>query len=170
MRSSAKTSSHSSTGPLPRSSRPGQLRRWLPVVTWALLISTFSTGMFTGERTGSFIIPLLATLFPRASPEDLRAMHQTVRKLAHFVEYLVLSVLLYRALRAGRRWDLRAAGMAVTIAGLYSVGDEFHQWFVPGRTAAATDCLIDVSGAAAGQGLLAAFGTGRRPKAAQATR
>jgi VanZ family protein len=36
------------------------------------------------------------------------------------------------------------------------VGDEFHQWFVPGRTAAATDCLIDVSGAAAGQGLVAA--------------
>jgi len=74
----------------------------------------------------------------------------------------VLSVLLYRALRAGRRWNVRAAGMALAIAGVYSVGDEFHQWFVPGRTAAATDCLIDVSGAAAGQGLLAALGSGRR--------
>ena len=88
-------------------------------------------------------------------------MHQTIRKLAHFIEYLVLSVLLYRALRAGRRWDLRAASMSLAIAGLYSVGDEFHQWFVPGRTAAAADCLIDVSGAAAGQGLLAAFGSRR---------
>lgn len=164
MRSSAKKSSRSSIVPLPRSSRSDQLRRWLPVLTWAVMISVVSTNIFTGERTGTFIIPLLATLFPAAGPEELRAMHMTLRKLAHFVEYLVLSVLLYRALSSGRRWDLRAAGMAIAIAGLYSVGDEFHQWFVPGRTAAATDCLIDVSGAAAGQGLMAAFGTGRRTR------
>ena len=44
------------------------------------------------------------------------------------------------------------------VAGLYAVLDEFHQLFVPGRTAAASDCLIDVSGAAAGQGLLAVVG------------
>ena len=132
------------------------------MVIWAIVISTFSTSWFTGERTGFYIIPVLATLFPSASNEELRHMHEVIRKLAHFTEYLILSVLLYRALRSGRRFDLRAAGMAVAIAGLYSIGDEFHQWFVPGRTAAATDCLIDVSGAAAGQGLLAAWGSGRR--------
>ena len=68
----------------------------------------------------------------------------------------MLSVLLYRALRAGRRWDLRAGSLAFTLAGLYAMSDEFHQWFVPGRTAAAADCLIDMSGAVAGQGILAA--------------
>jgi VanZ family protein len=82
----------------------------------------------------------------------------------------VLSVLLYRALRSGRRWDVRAAAMAVVIAALYSVGDELHQWFVPGRTAAASDCLIDVSGAAAGQGLLAAWrGRERATRTARAS-
>src|SRR5262245_18204932 len=126
------------------------------------MISLFSTGVFAFERTGMLIVPVLHAFFPSASPEELRAMHSSIRKGAHFTEYLVLSVLFYRALRAGRRWDVRAAGMAVVIAGLYSIGDELHQWFVPGRTAAASDCLIDVSGAAAGQGLLAAFG-GRRP-------
>ena len=50
----------------------------------------------------------------------------------------------------------------MVIAGLYAVADEFHQYFVPGRTAAVTDCRIDVSGAAAGQGLIAAFGRGSR--------
>ena len=89
---------------------------------------------------------------------ELLAMHRFVRKLGHFTEYLILSVLLYRALRAGRRWNLRAAATAIVVAGLYAVADEFHQLFVPGRTAAASDCLIDVSGAAAGQGLLAVFG------------
>ena len=51
---------------------------------------------------------------------------------------------------------MRAAGLAFALAGLYAVSDEFHQWFVPGRTAAATDGLIDVFGAAAGQALVAA--------------
>ncbi len=128
-----------------------------------MVIWTFSTGWFTGERTAALLMPVLALLFPGASPADLRAIHQVIRKLAHFTEYLILSVLLYRALRGDRRWNLRAAGLALAIAGLYSVSDEFHQWFVPGRTAAATDCLIDVSGAAAAQGLLAARArSGRR--------
>ena len=152
----------------PRLPSHEQLRRWLPVVVWAAVISTFSTGWFTGERTVAYIMPLLAALFPSASIEQLRTMHYVIRKSAHFTEYLVLSVLLYRALRGGRRWDLRAAGIAVAIAALYSLGDEFHQWFVPGRTAAATDCLIDVSGAAAGQGLLAALGKGRGASARRA--
>ncbi len=163
MPSSTRRSSPSPTALLPKLSSRESFRRWLPVFSWAAVISVFSTHWFTGEITSSYIIPVLAGFFPSASAEELRVMHQTIRKTAHFVEYLVLSVLLYRALRAGRRWDLRAAAMAVAIAALYSVGDEFHQWFVPGRTAASSDCLIDVSGAAAGQGLLAAWGAGRRP-------
>jgi VanZ family protein len=133
-----------------------QLRRWTPVIAWAAVIWMLSTGWFSGERTGAILLPILGVLFPEATPADLRAMHYAIRKLAHFTEYLILSVLLYRALRGGRRWNLRAAGIAIGIAGVYAIGDEFHQWFVPGRTAAATDCLIDFSGAMAGQGLLAA--------------
>jgi len=83
-------------------------------------------------------------------------VHQGIRKVAHFTEYLILSLLLYRALNVERRWSLRAALLALALAGLYAVSDELHQWFVPGRAAAASDCLIDVSGAAAGQGFLAA--------------
>ncbi len=117
---------------------------------------SLSTSWFAGDHTAAFILPVLAALLPEATPGQLRAIHEGLRKAAHFAEYMILSVLLYRALRGARRWDLRAAALAFTIAGIYSMSDEFHQWFVPGRTAAATDCLIDMSGAAAGQGLLAA--------------
>ena len=134
----------------------GRLARWGPVAAWAVVIWTFSTGWFTGERTGDLLLPLLGWLFPNATPDELRTFHWAIRKLAHFTEYLVLSVLLYRALRGSRRWNLRAAGIAFAVSGIYAIGDEVHQIFVPGRTAAATDCLIDMSGAAAGQGLLAA--------------
>ena len=122
------------------------------------MISTFSTRLFTGENTALFVVPVLSLLFPHATPAELVAMHYAVRKLAHFTEYAILSVLLYRALRDDRRWSLRAAVIAVLVSGFYAVLDEMHQYFVPGRTAAAMDCLIDLSGAAAGQGLLAVSG------------
>src|SRR5262245_32661083 len=96
------------------------IARWLPAALWALLISSLSTGWFTGERTGAILLPLLARFFPGASLEELRAMHAAIRKLAHFAEYLVLGVLLYRALRTGRRFDARAAAMSLAIAGAYS--------------------------------------------------
>ena len=147
--------------PSPKLSSP--LGRWLPVVAWAGVIWTLSSGWFTGERTGAVLLPLLSTLFPRATPGQLVVVHEGIRKLAHFAEYLILSVLLYRALRVGRRWEPRAAALALALAGLYAASDELHQFLVPGRTAAARDCLIDVSGAAAGQGLLAARALGSRP-------
>lgn len=115
-----------------------------------------STGWFAADRTAAVFLPMLAALLPGAPAAELRAIHETIRKAAHFTEYMILSVLLYRALRGARRWDFRAAGLAFSMAGIYAMSDEFHQWFVPGRTAAATDCLIDMTGAAAGQGLLAA--------------
>lgn len=150
----------------PRSSRPGPLGRWLPVVAWAGVIWTLSSGWFSGERTGAVILPVLSTLFPHATPGQLDAVHQGVRKLAHFTEYLILSLLLYRALDAEGRWSLRAAVLALVLAGAYAGSDELHQWFVPGRGARVSDWLIDVWGAAAGQGLLAARAQGLSPRPA----
>ncbi len=141
------------------------MRRWLPAIVWAALISLFSTDWFSGARTGQVVLPLLAALFPWASGEQLQVLHGALRKAGHFFEYLLLGVLLYRALRARPGWDLRTAGTAVLLAGLYSIGDECHQWFVPGRTAAAMDCLIDVSGAVTGQALVAGWRALRRPRA-----
>jgi VanZ family protein len=132
------------------------LRRWLPVLAWAALIFTFSTNSFAGERTAGFIVPLLSALFPDAGPRDLQAMHYALRKLGHFSEYFVLSLLLYRALRGAERWSPRAAGLALVLAVAYAASDEVHQLFVPGRTGSASDTLIDASGAAAAQAILAA--------------
>lgn len=160
MRNSVTTCWPSSRGLSTSLPSRSQLRLWLPVFAWAALIFFLSTGEFSGENTGSLLIPFLSALFPHATPRQIRTAHMAVRKLAHFTEYLVLSLLLYRALRAGQRSRLAAACSAVAISGAYAISDELHQIIVPGRTAAAADCLIDVSGAAAGQGLLAAFDRG----------
>jgi VanZ family protein len=132
------------------------VRRWLPVIAWAALISILSTTWFSGEHTGGVIIRLLAALFPHADLGTLRAVHQGVRKAAHFGEYFVLSLLLARALRGDAEWSLGTTLTALGLAAVYAAGDELHQRFALGRVASAADCLIDISGAAAAQGLIAA--------------
>jgi VanZ family protein len=139
-----------------------RIARWLAVVSWAALISLFSTEWFTGERTASVLLPLLAWLFPGAAPAELVAMHRAVRKAAHFAEYLILGLLLYEAMRSERRWSPGAALAAVAFAAFYALTDELHQGFVPGRTASLRDSLIDVSGAATGQALLGLWARTRR--------
>jgi VanZ family protein len=130
------------------------VRRWAPVAAWLLVISTLSSGWFSGAQTGYVLLPILRWLFPSATFSQLLLAHAIVRKLAHFVEYLVLGVLLYRALD-GRGFSRSVALRALAVAALCAAGDELHQSFVAGRTAAVRDCVIDVTGAAAGLGLLA---------------
>jgi len=125
------------------------------VAAWAAVIFVASTGWFAGPRTESMVLPVLAWLFPHADHETLLLLHAGVRKLGHFTEYFVLGVLIARALRDERGWQLHHALMAVALAGSYAVTDELHQRFVPGRTAAAGDVVIDTLGATAAQIVLA---------------
>jgi VanZ family protein len=71
-------------------------------------------------------------------------------KLAHAVEYGVLSVLAYRALRyAGTPWTAHhALLLAIVLASLYGCTDELHQSFVPNRTSDVHDLVADTIGAA----------------------
>jgi VanZ family protein len=69
-----------------------------------------------------------------------------LRKLAHVAGYLVLTILLLRALH---RSDVAAAmPAAIVLALAYAVSDEWHQSFVPGRTATPQDVAIDGLGIA----------------------
>jgi VanZ family protein len=68
-------------------------------------------------------------------------------KVEHFVMYLVLGVLLSLAMR------LRSAGWSTAAGCAYSVTDELHQHFVPGRTADVLDVLVDSAAVAAGVAL-----------------
>ena len=144
------------------------LKRWGPVIVWAIVISTFSTGAFTAENTGRIIIPVLHWMLPRVSMETLLAMHHYIRKSAHFIEYFILSLLLLRGIRGERRgMKLAWALVAICIVFCYASLDEFHQSFVPGRTPAFGDVLIDTSGGTAAQALaalVALWGEARRQR------
>jgi VanZ family protein len=73
-------------------------------------------------------------------------------KLLHVSEYLVLAVLLARALNNGIRRPVPMARLllAWALCSGYAVTDEIHQIFVPGRSPDARDALADACGAALG--------------------
>lgn len=73
-------------------------------------------------------------------------------KSSHSLAYALLGVLVVRALTGGlgARVTIGIALLGIAIATGYGASDEFHQWFVPGRTADAADLLADAIGGAIG--------------------
>jgi VanZ family protein len=98
---------------------------WLPPLVWLALIFALSAQHGGGH---------------------LAAAEVALRKLAHVAEYLVLTLLLLRALRRSGLAAAVPAAMAAALA--YAATDEWHQSFVPGRTATARDVAIDGIGIA----------------------
>lgn len=132
----------------PRSLFPDWLRAWWPALLWAAVIFAASTDPFSSEHTSRIIVPLIRLLVPGISAANLQFVHHLIRKSAHFTEYFVFFLLLYRGLRGLRRgWHQVPAVLAWFIAAAYSVLDEIHQSFVASRGASARDSLLDSSGA-----------------------
>jgi VanZ family protein len=115
---------------------------WLPVAAWCLLVFLLS----------SYPLRVDIGVVPGGD------------KTAHLGEYAVLGFLLARALRRTRP----ALGAGAVVAGaallgaLYGASDEFHQAFVPQRTASLGDLAADFAGALLGAAAFAVL-PGRRP-------
>ena len=125
-----------------------RLAYWLPAICIALMISEFSTHVFSSENTSRIILPLLHWLFPSASQNTLGLMHSGIRKAAHIAEFGMFSAAVFHGIRGQRRnWRPKWAIIALLIAAAYSGLDEWHQSFVPMREARIGDVLIDSTGA-----------------------
>jgi VanZ family protein len=131
---------------------PHQLRllmAWLPALFWAAVIFSLSTDAFSADHTGRVLRPILFWLIPHLTEQGFVTIHFFVRKAAHFTEYFIFCLLLYRGIRAGQRgWRWSWALTALFIAAGYSALDEIHQAFVASRTASPYDSLLDSIGAA----------------------
>ncbi len=121
-------------------------------VLWMSMIFGFSSrraDLSTGDshRVGYLIGRVLYSDFEEWPAEAqlsfVEKVDHPIRKLAHASEYAVLAVFL---LLIFPRFKGRYA-LAWLIATLYAATDEFHQSFVPGRSAQVRDVLIDSTGA-----------------------
>lgn len=72
-----------------------------------------------------------------------------VRKLAHLTEYFLLGILLCSGFFSPL-YPRRSLAIAFITGSLYAASDEFHQVFIPGRTAELHDIGIDSFGVLCG--------------------
>jgi VanZ family protein len=112
-------------------------------------MSVLSTRAYSGSVTGWLLAQLLLSLHIHLTAQTFATIHFLIRKLAHCCEYAILGLLLYHSFepRNPRGWNVRSAFGALLVAGLFSLTDEYHQSFVPGRTASLVDSGIDTAGA-----------------------
>jgi len=135
---------------------------WLAVLLWMAVIFSASADAGSAQHTSRFLVPVLQWLFPHLSAQGIGELVFGIRKIAHLVEYALLGVLLWWALRNPvrgdpRPWSWREAGLALGLATLYAASDEVHQLFVPSREGCVQDVVIDACGAAGGLWLLWLF-------------
>jgi len=96
----------------------------------------------------SALLRVFLWIFPQASEATLRTIHFLLRKAGHFTEYAILALLAAHAFRTSSRELLRTRWfwLSLLLVVLYALGDEFHQSFVPSRTASIYDSMIDTFG------------------------
>ena len=121
-----------------------KLIAWIAVLAWMVVIYLFSAQPYSGAVTGKY----------------LGDANIPIRKLAHVTEYAILLILSRRAIAVSFETGVlsRFPGVgALIISALYALSDEWHQSFVPGRSATLSDAMVDTSGALIGLTLLTVF-------------
>ena len=110
-------------------SRTDKFLCWLPAGLYALVI-------FSSSATPAEFLP---AFFPGSD------------KIIHFFEYLPFGLLVFRGFfRTAHISRLRSLLITIFVVILYSLSDETHQLFVPGRQFDLLDAFFDVCGATAG--------------------
>ena len=142
------------------------LKYWVPVLGWLVVTFIGSTNVMSVEQTSRFIVPFLLWLKPGMTQEATWGIIVVMRQCAHVGEYMVLALLMWRALRSGTSMSMRMStlyGVVLLACALIAASDEFHQIFVKSRTPSVRDVLMDVGGASLGL-LIAASFANRRPR------
>lgn len=102
--------------------------RWLLVIFWMSVIFAFSHQAHSSEATAVYF-----------GDSNIFA-----RKMGHISEFGLLFLLIRFALR--KHLELKKATLgAVLLAIIYAASDEWHQSFVPGRSACVEDVMLDSS-------------------------
>lgn len=132
-------------------SKHGQ--RWLPALFFAIAIFMFSAT--PGDEVAESFDALNTTVNTlSASVQSAPAAEPAAPvlspaidwlKVGHVIGYFCLGISILYGLSFQNRWAI-----ALTLSSLYSMTDELHQMFVPGRSASLRDVLLDTLAALAG--------------------
>ena len=120
-----------------------KLLKILILILWMGIIFAFSHQPNSGEATYNIIEKVLPTVQTNSLIE---AINFIIRKSAHLTEYFILTLLIVSLLNEYTKNDRKIIIISIMICFLYAITDEYHQFFVIGRTSSFRDVLIDTSG------------------------
>lgn len=138
----------------------GMKRKIFIICTVVIMVMIFCFSMEnsseSSDRSGKvteFILKTFVRDYQDMSASEkkhlLKEAGHIVRKLAHFSVYTVLGFV--TSLSVGRRKLFSAGSLATVAFGfLYACSDEFHQYFVSGRSCQFRDVIIDTCGVVTG--------------------
>lgn len=123
-----------------------RVTRWILLIFWMCFIFFMSsmTGSESSAQSG-LVIKLIKLLGININESTSEIISFVVRKLAHFTEYMILFVLIYRVASLYFK-SRKTLLLCLLLVFLYASSDEFHQSFIPGRSPAFRDVMIDTSG------------------------
>ncbi len=135
------------------------LKAWIAAILWLIVIAIESTTWLSAHNTSRFLYPLLHYLFG-ITHARFEHLHFFIRKGGHVFGYGLLSILLFRAWRetlskpGDPRWAIRWANIAVLGTAFVASLDEWHQSYLPSRTGAFHDVVLDTCAGIAAQFLV----------------
>ena len=116
----------------------------LLVILWMIFIFVMSSFDATSSSNQSnFIVDIITSII---NIKDIGLLSLIIRKLAHFIEYFILGILVINFIT---RYDKKII-IAILLCIIYATSDEIHQIFVPGRSCQITDIMIDSLGSIMG--------------------
>jgi VanZ family protein len=110
------------------------------------VVLAMSSAPMSAENTGSILRSLVSWL--GLGPAHIDLLHFAVRKGAHVVEYAVLAGLWHHAfVRGGGVRPAVGGALALAVSVACAIVDEAHQSWLPRRTGAVSDVVLDSFGA-----------------------
>lgn len=133
---------------------------WLPAVIMMIIIFYFSSkpAVRSGESSMLIANKILdvyenitnTQIQDEDKIEILGNIDHVIRKGAHFIEYGILACTIAFHFLLRKKKNFRFFIYTVILSAIYAATDEFHQLFIPGRSGAIKDVLLDSAGAATG--------------------
>ena len=149
--------------------------RFIPALVWMTVIYWLSDkpapeSSMESEGLAMRIVKLITENSGLSEADQMeRALYLEpyIRDVAHVLEYAILAVFIYIAVKVFVSDFRKAVIWTVVICFLYSCTDEWHQYHVPGRAAQVVDIVLDTSGAVIALLVLAAKQILKKRRAAE---
>lgn len=125
------------------------------IIIWMITVFIFSgqKGEKSGDTSRKFTVAIIQVLTGKSLVLDdplVESVQLFVRKIAHFTIYAIGGFLIMNYAYITEKTQKQKILYSIAFGGGYAITDEFHQFFVPGRSGNVLDVLIDTSGVITG--------------------